>query len=116
VLRGKEVETRMLAISDHAGDKLTRKSRSQYFVYLISALIAWLSKKQATIETSVFGAEFVAMKIGMETLRGLMYKFLTMMDVPVASLPLINGDKNISLIHITQKPESMAKKESSQIC
>jgi len=27
------------------------------FVYLISALIAWLSKKQATIETSVFGAE-----------------------------------------------------------
>jgi len=56
------------------------------------------------------------MKIRMETLRGLMYKFLTMMDVPVASLPLINGDKNISLIHITQKPESMAKKESSQIC
>jgi hypothetical protein len=26
------------------------------------ALIDWVSKKQATIETSVFGAEFVAMK------------------------------------------------------
>jgi hypothetical protein len=28
----------------------------------------WHSKKQATIETSVFGAEFVAMKQGMEAL------------------------------------------------
>jgi len=31
----------------------------------------WVSKKQATIETSVFGAEFVAMKHGIEKLRGL---------------------------------------------
>ena len=52
-------------------------------VYLNSALIAWLSKKQATIETSVFGTEFVAMKIGMETLRGLRYK-LRMMGAPLA--------------------------------
>ena len=29
-------------------------------------LISWLSKKQPTIETSVFGAEFVAMKAGVE--------------------------------------------------
>jgi hypothetical protein len=32
------------------------------------ALIDWVSKKQATIETSVFGAEFVAMKNGIEKL------------------------------------------------
>jgi hypothetical protein len=31
-------------------------------------------KKQATTETSVFGAEFVAMKVGMEMMRGLWYK------------------------------------------
>jgi hypothetical protein len=30
------------------------------------ALIDWVSKKQATIETSVFGAEFIAMKHGIE--------------------------------------------------
>jgi hypothetical protein len=31
----------------------------------------WVSKKQATIETSVFGAEFVAMKHQIENLQGL---------------------------------------------
>eukprot|EP00978_Attheya_sp_CCMP212_P021099 scaffold61252_cov61-Attheya_sp.AAC.2 len=30
---------------------------------------AWRSKKQATVESSAFGAEFVAMKVGMETCR-----------------------------------------------
>jgi len=114
VPRGKEVEIRMFVDSDHAGDKLIRRSRSGYFVYLNSALIAWLSKKQATIETSVFGAEFVAMKIGMETLRGLRYK-LRMMGVPLAGPSLIYGD-NMSVIHNTQRPESVLKKKSNQIC
>ena len=56
-----------------------------------------MSKKQATIETSVFGAEFVAMKIGMETIRVLRYK-LRMMVVPILGLSLIYGD-NMSVIH-----------------
>jgi hypothetical protein len=38
-------------------------------------LIDWVSKKQATIETSVFGAKFVAMKHGIETLQGLDISF-----------------------------------------
>jgi hypothetical protein len=32
------------------------------------ALIDWVSKKQATIETSVFGAKFITMKHGIEKL------------------------------------------------
>ena len=55
--------------------------------------------KQATIETSVFGAEFVAMKIGMESLRGLRYK-LRMMGVGIAGPSYIYGD-NMSVIHVT---------------
>ena len=39
-----------------------------------SALIMWLSKRHATCETSVFGAEFIAIKQGIEALRGLHYK------------------------------------------
>ena len=71
---GKEVDLRMMVDSDHAGDKLTRRSRTGFLVYCNMALIVWLSKKQPTIETSVFGAEFVAMKHGIKTLRGLRYK------------------------------------------
>ena len=79
-----------------------------------TALINWLSKKQATIETSVFGAEFVAMKHGMETLRGIRYK-LRMMGVPISGPSFIYGD-NMSVIHNTQRPESTLKKKSNSIC
>jgi hypothetical protein len=43
----------------HADDKLTRQSRSGYFIFVNMAPVAWLSKKQAKIESSMFGAEFV---------------------------------------------------------
>ena len=74
----------------------------------------WKSKKQPTIETSVFGAEFVAMKHGMETLRGLRYK-LHMMGVPISGLSFIYGD-NMSVIHNMQCLESTLKKKSNEIC
>ena len=103
---------RMYVDSDHAGEKRTRRSRTDFFVYLNCALV-WLSKKQATIKTSVFGAEFVAMKIGMKSLRGLRYK-LQMMGGPIWGPSLIYGD-NMSVIHNTQRPESKLKKKSNLI-
>ena len=48
-----------------------RQSRLGFFAFLNKAPVMWLSKKQSTIETSVFGAEFVAMKVGVEAVRGL---------------------------------------------
>ena len=111
--RGKSVHLRMYVDSDHAGEKETRQSRTGFFVFINAGLIQWLSKKQATIETSVFGAEFVAMKIGMESLRGLRYK-LRMMGVPISGPSLIYGD-NMSVIHNTQRPESTLKKKNNSI-
>ena len=89
--RGKEIDLRMFVDSDHAGDKLTRRSRTGFLIFLNMSLVIWHSKKQATIETSVFGAEFVAMKQGMEALRGLRYK-LRMMGVPISGPSYIYGD------------------------
>jgi hypothetical protein len=112
--RGKEVDIRMFVDSDHAGDKRIRRSRSGHFIFLNSSLIGWLSKKQPTIESSVFGAEFVSLKIGVETLHGLQYK-LRMIGVPLSGPSLIYGD-NMSVIHNTQRPESVLKKKSNAIC
>jgi hypothetical protein len=78
-----------------------------------TALVQWFSKQQATIETPVFGAEFVVIKIGMESLRGLRYK-LGMMGVGISGPSYIYGDK-MSVIHNTQRPESMLKKKSNSI-
>jgi hypothetical protein len=112
--RGKEVDTRLYVDSDHAGDAVTRRSRTGYFIFLNMAPISWLSKKQGTIETSVFGAEFVAMKMGMEAMRGLRYK-LRMMGVPLSGPSYFYGD-NMSVIHNTQRPESTLRKKSNSIC
>ena len=112
--RGKEVDLRLFVDSDHAGDKLVRRSRSGFIIYLNMAPIVWFSKKQSTIETSVFGAEFVAMKQGMETARGIRYK-LRMMGIPLLTPTYIYGD-NLSVIHNTQRPESTLKKKSNAIC
>ena len=41
--------------ADHAGDKVSRRSRTGFVVFVNSAPIMWISKKQAGVETSTFG-------------------------------------------------------------
>ena len=77
-LRGKPIDLRMYVDSDFAGDRVRQRSRSGFFLLLNSALIQWVSKRQPTIETSAFGAEFVAMKHGVDTLRRIRYKLRMM--------------------------------------
>ena len=112
--RGKGVDLRMFVDSDHAGNKANRRSRTGYMIFMNMSLINWLSKRQATVEGAVFGAEFVAMKQGVETLRGIRYK-LRMMGVPVDGPTYVYGD-NMSVVNNTSKPESTLKKKSNSIC
>ena len=81
-LRGKSVDLRMHININHAGEKAKRRSRTGFLIFMNTYLIQWMSKKQPKIETSFFGAEFVAMKHGMETPHGLRYK-LRMMGIPI---------------------------------
>ena len=111
--RGKEIDLRLFVDSDHAGEHLTRRSRTGYIAYVNMAPVAWFSKRQATVETSVFGAEFVAMKTAMDAMRGLRYK-LRMMGIPLSGPTLFYGD-NMSVIHNTQRPESQLKKKSTSV-
>jgi hypothetical protein len=75
---GKDVDLRMMVDSDHAGEKRTRRSCTGFIIFCNLAPIIWLSKQQATIETSSFGSKFVAMKHGIKMLRGLRYKICMM--------------------------------------
>ena len=68
--------------SDFAGDQKNRRSRSGYIIHLNRAPIMYYSKRQGSLETSVFGAEFVAVKTGRDDLRGLRHK-LRIMGVPL---------------------------------
>jgi hypothetical protein len=65
--RGKEVDFRLFADSDHAGEKFKRRSNTGCVIYLNTAQIVWFSNLQPTVESSVFGAEFVSMKNCIDT-------------------------------------------------
>jgi hypothetical protein len=114
VTRGKAIDLRRFVDSDHAGEHLTRRSRKGFVIYLNMAPIVWFSKRQPTVESSVFGAEFVAMKNGIEITRGLRYK-LRMMGVTIDGPTYVYGD-NMSTVHNTHRPESFLKNKSNTIC
>jgi hypothetical protein len=111
---GKDVDLHMMVESDHAGDKQTRRSCTGFIIFCNLAPVIWLSKQQGTIETSIFGAEFVAMKHGVETLRGLQYK-IRMMGVPLSGPTYVYGD-NKSQVTNSSRPESTLKKKCNSIC
>jgi hypothetical protein len=111
--RGKEVALRLFVDSDHAGEQFTRRSRTRFVIYLNMAPIVWFSKSQPTVESSVFGAEFVSIKNGIDTCRGLRYK-LIIMGVTLSGPTFFYG-YNMSVVHNTQRPESVLKKKSNSI-
>jgi hypothetical protein len=55
---------RLFVDSDRDGENFTRRSRTGCVIYLNMAPIVWFSKRNPTVESSVFGVEFVAMKNG----------------------------------------------------
>ena len=111
--RGMGFVMRSFVDADHAGDSITRKSRTGFLVYLNSAPVYWMSKKQNGVETSSFGSEFIAMKQCTEYLCGLRYK-LRMMGIPCTAPAYIFGD-NQSVLANTTIPDSTLKKKSQSI-
>ena len=82
--------------SNHAEDRVSCRSRTGFLIYMNTALVQWFSKKQTTVETSVFGTEFVAMKQGIDALRGLRYR-LRMYVIPTSGPLYIYGDMQIRI-------------------
>ena len=99
--------------ADHAGDTITRRSRTGFIVFLNNSPIYWCSKKQNSVETSSFGSEFMAMKHCCEYVRGLRIK-LRLMGIPCEEPTFIYGD-NQSVLCNSAKPDSTLKKKSNSI-
>ena len=57
--RGKVVDTSCFVDSDHAGNKVTRKSPIGIIIYMNMAPNLWCSKRQNSAKMSTFGSEFV---------------------------------------------------------
>jgi hypothetical protein len=111
--RGKEVQITAWVDSDHAGNVVTRRSRTGVLIFCNRSPIVFHSKKQGSIETSSFGSEFIAMKTGIELIAGLRFK-LRMMGVPLDGAACVIAD-NMSVVHNCTRPESVLKKKSCSV-
>lgn len=111
--RGKAVQITMFVDASHAANVVTRQSRTGVLIFVNRAPILWHSKRQTTIETSSFGSEFQALKVGMELLLGLRYK-IRMMGIPLEGYAHVKVD-NMSVVKNTSVPESQLKKKSNSI-
>ena len=69
---------------------------------------------QSKVKTSVFGAEFVVIKQGIDMLIDKRSK-LRIAGIPISDSLYING-KNMSVAYSTSKSKSVLKKKSNSVC
>jgi len=59
--------------ADHAHDKVNRRSVTGAIIYLGSAPIKWMSRRQKSVSTSTYESEYYAMRIVTEEVVGMRY-------------------------------------------
>ncbi|KAL7477924.1 hypothetical protein ACHAW6_003713 [Cyclotella cf. meneghiniana] len=58
---GKPVHLNVFDDADHAGNVVTRRSNSGFFIFVNNTMIKMFSKKQNMVESSTYGSEMVTM-------------------------------------------------------
>ena len=111
--KGNPVTIHAYVDADHAGNLLNRRSHSGILIYINSAPVIWLSKKQKTIETSTHGAELVATRMAVELVESLRYK-CRMFGIPIDGSTIMFCD-NASVVHNASRPDSVLKKKHNSI-
>lgn len=111
--RGNPVTMTAYVDASHAGCRVTRRSHTGVLIFIQKAPLLWYSKRQNTVESSTFGSEFVAAKIGVEMIIALRYK-LRMMGIPLDGPTYFLCD-NQSLFKNVSKPESTLKKKHNAV-
>jgi hypothetical protein len=111
--RGRAFSTHCFVDSDHAGDKVTRRSQTGVLIFCNRAPILAYSKRQNSVETSTYGSELVAMRQAIDLVKSLRYK-LRMFGIPVEGPTNIFCD-NESVYKNTSIPESVLSKKQHSI-
>ena len=111
--RGIRFTMRAFVNSDHAGASVTRRSRTDFIVFLNSDPSLVYSKNQGSCETSSFGSEFIAIKSFCKNLRGLHCK-LRMFRITV-EYPAYLFEDNQFILTNSCNPHSILKNKSSSI-
>lgn len=104
-----EMEITTFVDSDHAHDRVTRRSITGILIMVGRTPVFFSSKRQGAIETSTYGAEFCAMRTAVEEVQAVRY-MLRCLGVKVRSATLLCGD-NMGVIQNSTIPDSLLKKK-----
>jgi len=99
--------------SDHAYDKITRRSIAGLIILIGRTPGLFLSKKQGVIETSTYGAEFCVMRTAVEVVQSVRY-MLRFLDVKVSYASSVYGD-NVDIIQNATISDYLLKKKHVSI-
>ena len=111
--KGLEMFIRAMVDLDHVGDKISIGDQGLDSLYFEQCTSLLAFKKQAGVETSNFGSEFLVMKVCCKYLRGLRYK-IRMMGIPIEHCYFVYGD-NRSVLYNTSLPDSTLSKKHLNI-
>jgi hypothetical protein len=95
--------------SDHAHDKVTRRSVTGILIMVGRTPVFFSSKRQGSVETSTYGAEFCAMRTAAEETIAVRY-MLRCLGVKVTRASYVFGD-NLGVIQNCTIKESLLKKK-----
>ena len=104
-----ELAVTMFVDSDHAHDKVTRRSITGLIVLVGRTPVFYYSKRQGAVETSTYSAEFMAMRHAVEEVASLRY-MLRCLGVRVDSASHVHGD-NLGVIQNATIKDSLLKKK-----
>ena len=79
----------------HASDKKTRRSHTGYIIFVNHAPIIWYSKRQATVEWSKFGSDFIALKACVEHIISLRFKLIMFGITIDGESRILNDNKSV---------------------
>jgi hypothetical protein len=107
--RGKALRITVFVDSDHAHDQKTRRSITGLLGFIGCTPIMARSKRQTSVESSTYGAEFSAARTAVEYIIG-MRLFLRSLGVPVEGPSILLGDNRGVVLSATQFTSVLTKK------
>jgi len=110
---GKECTITCYVDADHARDKVTCRSVTGILLLVNNTPLIWYTKRQKTVESSTYGSELVASRIGVDMVVEVRYK-LRMLGMLLEATSLMVGG-NMSVVLNTTIPSSMLKKKHNAV-
>ena len=113
--RGRPIQVNCFLDSDHAANRITRRSHTGILLFCNSAPILWYSKRQTTVESSTFGSESVALLMATDLIVSLRYKLRMLGSMPIDGSAQVFCD-NESFWKNATIAESKLRKKHNSIC